>query len=107
MCLGFKSGKVKLVERFEPTGDGLFDKLKQKLYNDYRLFFDALPPTLAPQKIMPLILSSHPGRAIVLKDAVRQHGHGMEEFIKVGDEKDAISIFVDEDKHIHNADKHY
>ena len=27
--------------------------------------------------------------------------------IKLGDEKDAISIFVDEDNHIHNADKHY
>ena len=56
---------------------------------------------------MPLILSSHPGKAIVLKNEVRQHGHGMEEMIKLGDEKDAISIFIDEDNHIHNADKHY
>lgn len=107
MCLGFKGGKVKLVERFEPTGDGLFDKLKQKMFNDNRLFFDALTPTLLPLKVMPLILSSHPGRAIVLKNETKQHGHGMEEFIKVGDQKDAISIFVDEDNHIHNADKHF
>ena len=56
---------------------------------------------------MPMILSSHPGKAVVLKDEVRQHGHGMEEFIKLGDEKDAVSIFVDEDNHIHNADKHF
>ena len=63
-------------------------------------------PALAPQNVMPLILSSHPGRAIVLTGTVRQHVHGLEEFIKVGDEKDAISIFVDEDNHIHNADRH-
>ena len=56
---------------------------------------------------MPLILSSHPGRAIVLKNDVKQHDHGMEEFITLGDEKDAISVFLDEDCHIHNANKHY
>ena len=31
----------------------------------------------------------------------------MEEMIILGDEKDAISVFVDEDNHIHNADKHF
>ena len=56
---------------------------------------------------MPLVLSSHPGKAIVLQNNTQQHGHGMEEYIKVGDEKDAISIFVDEDDHIHNANKHF
>ena len=108
MCLGFKGGKVKLVDRFnEYTADGMFDKFKREIFDDNRMFFDSLQPTLAPEKIMPLILSSHPGRAIVLKKSTRQHGHGMEEFIKVGDEKDAISIFVDDDNHIHNADKQY
>jgi hypothetical protein len=97
MCLGWRDEKVVLVKRTLPEGGS------QK---DDRLFFDALTPTLAPEKTMPMILSSHPGKAVVLKNEVRQHGHGMEEFIKLGDEKDAISIFVDEDNHIHNADKH-
>ena len=56
---------------------------------------------------MPLILSSHPGKAIVLKNETKQHDHGMEEFITLGDEKDAISVFLDEDYHIHNANKHF
>ena len=56
---------------------------------------------------MQMILSSHPGKAIVLKNEVKQHDHGMEEFIKLGEEKDAVSIFVDEDNHIYNANKHF
>lgn len=96
MCLGLREGVVVLVKREKPN-EG----------SDERLVFDELFPTIEPKNIMPLILSSHPGKAIVLKNEVKQHGHGMEEFIRLGEEKDAISIFVDEDNHIHNADKHF
>lgn len=96
-CIGQKDDQLQLVPREKPD-DGQEDK---------RLFFTTLPPTLEPKKVMKTILSSHPGKAIVLKNETTQHGHGMEEFIKLGDEKDAISIFVDEDFHIHNADKHF
>merc|ERR1719329_11341 len=98
MCLGFRDEKVILVKHDISEGGASKDE---------RLFFDALSPTIVPKKTMPLILSSHPGKAIVLKNEVIQHSHGMEEMIKLGDEKDAISVFVDEDNHIHNANKHF
>ena len=97
MCLGYRDEKLILVPR----------KVKDESKEDERLFFDALPPTIKPEKVMPMILSSHPGKAVVLKGKIEQHGHGMVEYIKLGEEKDAISIFVDEDNHIHNADKHF
>lgn len=56
---------------------------------------------------MPLCPTSHPGKGIVLTEATRQHGHGMEQFVAFGncDANQAVKIFVDDQDHIHNADK--
>lgn len=54
---------------------------------------------------MPLCPSSHPGKAIVLTEETRQHGHGMEQMVAFGDSEKAVKIFVDDQDHIHNAEK--
>lgn len=75
--------------------------------HESKLVFDCLPATynLASLKILPLCPSSHPGRGIVLTEETRQHGHGMEQMLSFGDESKAVSIFVDDQDHIHNASK--
>jgi len=94
MCLGFREGKGLVLVNHELTNTSV----------DERLFFDDLPPTISPMDIryMPMVLFSHPGKAIVLTHETRQHGHGMEQMMKVGDEKDAMWVFKDADNHIHN-----
>ena len=85
LCLGgfLSSDSIKLVPRFKPSGKGFVDKFRRKMWVDNRLIFDSIPPTLkvSKQDIMPLILYSHPGKAIVLKNVTKQFGTGMEEFL--------------------------
>lgn len=52
-------------------------------------------------------MRSIPGKAIVLSTRVQQHGHGWEQYMTIGDPKDAVSVFLDKDGHIQNADKPY
>lgn len=72
-----------------------------------KLVFDSLPPTYALKnlKIMPLCPSSHPGKAVVLTEETRQHGHGMDQMVAFGDAANAVNIFVDDQDHIHNAQR--
>ena len=45
-----------------------------------KLVFENLKPSydLSSLKVMALKMSSHKGKAIVIKDSLKQHGHGME-----------------------------
>jgi len=74
--------------------------LKSKGSNDQLIFKDLLP-TFHNQKSMKMTLRSHPGKGVCLTNKNRQHGHGMEEFLTLGDSHNAISIFADNNHHIH------
>lgn len=62
------------------------------------MVFSEVTPTVNPKiSTLPLIMSSPvDGKAIVYEDDTRQHGHGMEQMLKVGDSENAISVFFDE-----------
>ena len=64
-----------------------------------------MTPTVDPNiPSLPLIMSSPvDGKAVVHEKETRQHGHGMEQMLKVGDAKDAISVFFDEDDFVRDA----
>ena len=65
---------------------------------DKILIFNDVTPTVDPNiPTLPLIMSSPAdGKAIVLDDETRQHGHGMEHMLKVGDAENTIKVFFDE-----------
>ena len=52
-----------------------------------RLVFDKLEPSfnLETLKVMALKPSSHKGIGIVIKDEVTQYGHGMNQYLEIGD----------------------
>jgi len=74
--------------------------------NEKRLVFDSLKPqyNLAELKIMPLVPTSHPNIGICHASFTRQHGHGRETYLELGDPQKAMRVFIDEDDHIMDAD---
>ena len=69
-----------------------------------KLVFDQLESSykIEDLKLMPLKPTSHKGLNIVVnKQRDRQHGHGTDQILEFGDEKDVISVFLDENNHLH------
>ena len=69
-----------------------------------RLVFDELKPCFSNEKIMPLIPSSHPGKAVALFNSTTQYNNGMSQMLILGDKEQAINVFIDDDHHIRDAD---
>lgn len=68
-----------------------------------KLIFNQLIPSyqLGNLNEMPLIPSNHKGKAIVVKHGkVDQHGHGMIQHLEIGNESEAMSIFIDKNNHM-------
>ena len=54
---------------------------------------------------MKMTLQSHTGKGIVFTGEQRQHGHGLEEMITLGNADDAESIFIDDDGFVHSKSR--
>lgn len=66
------------------------DLVLKKENDKSKLVFKDLEPSLRPAHYLPLTLKSHPGKGVVFNGDTKQHGHGQEEYIKVGSADHAI-----------------
>ena len=53
---------------------------------------------------MQLVSPNHGGKGIVVKrdgHHCKQYSHGLDKYLEIGKKEDAMSVFVDENNHIH------
>lgn len=73
-----------------------------------RLLFKDLKPTqFNVVKSFKLALGSHKGKGIVMTGENVQKNNGLEQHLKIGLAKDALSMFIDADGYIHHSNQPY
>lgn len=91
MVWGVRSGELVLVHQGSPQ----------------QLVFKELRPSFTPELTFRLTLISHPGKGIVKNGSERQYGHGLDQYISLGDARFAMTCFMDEFSQLHDADMPY
>ena len=89
MVIGIKNGDLVLVKSSNVL---------------HKLVFKNLDPSykLKNLSLMELKPTSHKGKGIIIKNnGFTQPDHGLSQKLEIGNEKEAISVFLDQRNHIH------
>ena len=72
--------------------------------SENQMVFKDLKPSYKGVKSFKMVLSSHPGMALVRNGACQQYDHGCDLYLNIHMAKYAMSCFIDEDGTLHDAD---